>query len=307
MMRMVIAHEVGHALGLPHNMKASYAYPVDSLRSATFTNEWGLATTIMDYTRYNYVAQPGDEGVRWVRMLGPYDLYAINWGYRDIPNADAPEEELPTLRSWIGEKKGDPKYLFGGRNGFDPSSQTEAVGDNPVLASTYALQNLKRVAPKLAEWTATPGEDYSDLSELYGELLGVWSRFSGHVVANIGGVYELPKTTDDEGYVYTPISRGEQKRSIQFLLDNVFTTPDWLMPDNIARNIGPSGIIDRVSGLQARQLRNLLREDRLLRMVDQTMLNPNGNTYAMTELLDDLQGGVFGELRSGGAIDPRAP
>ena len=303
MMRMVIAHEVGHALGLPHNMKASYAYPVDSLRSATFTNEWGLATTIMDYTRYNYVAQPGDEGVRWVRMLGPYDLYAINWGYRGISGADSSEDELPTLRAWINEKNNDPKYLFGGYNSFDPSSQTEAVGDDPVLASTYALQNLKRVAPQLASWTATPGEDYADLGELYGELLGVWRRFGGHVIGNVGGVYELPKTTDQDGYVYTPISKEEQRRSVKFLNDHVFSTPDWLMQDNIIRNIGPSGVVDRIRSLHSGQLRTLLREDRLSRMVDQSVLGSPEDTYGITELFADLRGGIFSELNGSQPID----
>ena len=222
MMRMVIAHEVGHALGLPHNMKASYAYPTDSLRSATFTQEWGLAATIMDYTRYNYVAQPGDEGVRWVRMLGPYDKYAINWGYRYLPDAESPEDEKSTLNQWIRSKQGDPKYLFGSYNGFDPSSQTESVGDDPVKASTYALSNLKIVAKNLKDWTSTPGENYSDLDELYGELVGVWSRFSRHVTTNIGGVYEEFKTTDQEGSVYTPIAAAKQAESLKFLNDNVF-------------------------------------------------------------------------------------
>ena len=302
MMRMVIAHEVGHALGLPHNMKASYAYPVDSLRSASFTNEWGLATTIMDYTRYNYVAQPGDAGVRWVRMLGPYDLYAINWGYRVIPDATSPADEKSTLNAWINEKKGDPRYLFGGRNRFDPSSQTEAVGDDPVKASTYALANLRRVAVKLPEWTATEGEGYADLSELYGELLGVWSRFAGHVTANVGGVYELPQTTDDGGYVYTPVARAEQQKSVAFLNDNVFTTPRWLLRENIVRNIGPSGAMDRVRRLQTRQLNSLLSQDRLKRMVEQDALG-FGDTYALTDMLADLRQGLLSELPEARPLD----
>ena len=302
MMRMVIAHEVGHALGLPHNMKASYAYPVDSLRSATFTNKWGLATTIMDYTRYNYVAQPEDKGVRWVRMLGPYDIYAINWGYRLVPNAKSAEAELPTLRRWIAEKKGDPKFLFGARNSYDPSSQTEAVGDDPVKASTYALKNLKRVAPKLAEWTATSGEGYADLGELYGELLSVWSRFSGHVTANVGGVYELLQTTDDEGFTYTPLGRKEQEASVAFLNANVFTTPDWLLPENIVRNIGPDGVMPRIRSLQERQLSGLLRTDRLARLVEQEALN-GPDAYALTDMLEDLRTGLWAELGGGNTID----
>jgi hypothetical protein len=222
MMRMVISHEIGHALGLPHNMKASYAYPTDSLRSATFTQKWGLASTLMDYTRYNYVAQPGDEGVRWVRMLGPYDNYAINWGYRYLPDANTPEEEKATLNGWINEKNGDPVYLFGGRNSYDPSSQTECVGDDAIKASTYGLANLKIVAPNLAKWTATPGEGYEDLAELYGELLGVWSRYAGHVITNVGGVYELLKTTDQSGMTYTHTVKSDQVDAMKFLNSNVF-------------------------------------------------------------------------------------
>jgi hypothetical protein len=302
MMRRVISHEVGHALGLPHNMKASFAYPVDSLRSATFTNKWGLATTIMDYTRYNYVAQPGDKGVRWVRMLGPYDLYAINWGYRVVPGAKSAEAERATLNKWISDKKGDPIYLFGGRNSYDPSSQTEAVGDDPVKASTYALMNLKRVAPKLADWTATAGEGYGDLSELYGELLGVWSRFAGHVTSNIGGVYELLQTTDEKGFTYTPLDRAEQERSMAFLNKNVFTTPDWLLQENILRNIGPDGILSRIRSLQERQLNSLLREGRLNRLVEQEAFNGN-KAYALTDMLRQLREGIWSELSTGKDVD----
>ncbi|REG81222.1 uncharacterized protein DUF5118 [Algoriphagus antarcticus] len=302
MMRRVISHEIGHALGLPHNMKASYAYPTDSLRSDTFTQKWGLAATIMDYTRYNYVAQPGDEGVRWVRMLGPYDNYAINWGYRYIPNADSPEAEKPTLNSWIREKAGDPMYLFGGGNSFDPSSQTESVGDDPVKASTYGLANLKIVAPNLAKWTATAGEGYDDLEELYGELIGVWSRFANHVVTNIGGVYEEYKTTDQPGVTYTPTSKVEQLKSMKFLNENVFTTPDWLLQKEILENIEPSGAVSSISSLQSRLLSSVLRMDRLERLIDNEALN-GAEAYSMIQMLSDLRKGIWSELSGSKDID----
>ncbi|MEB2775945.1 zinc-dependent metalloprotease [Algoriphagus sp. D3-2-R+10] len=302
MMRRVISHEIGHALGLPHNMKASYAYPTDSLRSATFTQKWGLAATIMDYTRYNYVAQPGDEGVRWVRMLGPYDNYAINWGYRYIPNANSPEAEKPTLNSWIREKAGDPMYLFGGGNSFDPSSQTESVGDDAVKASTYGLANLKIVAPNLAEWTATAGEGYGDLEELYGELIGVWSRFANHVVTNIGGVYEEYKTTDQEGVTYTPTSKAEQVNSMKFLNENVFTTPEWLLQKEILNNIQQSGAISSIGNLQSRLLSSVLRMDRLERMIENQALN-GSEAYSMTQMLSDLRKGIWSELSGSKEID----
>lgn len=302
MMRRVISHEIGHAIGLPHNMKASYSYPTDSLRSATFTQKWGLAATIMDYTRYNYVAQPGDEGVRWVRMLGPYDNYAVNWGYRYIPGADSPEAEKPTLNSWIREKAGDPMYLFSGGNSFDPSSQTESVGDDPVKASAYGLANLKIVAPNLAKWTATAGEGYGDLEELYGELIGVWSRFANHVVANIGGVYEEFKTTDQAGVTYTPTPKADQVKAMNFLNENVFTTPDWLLQKEILNNIEPSGAVSAISGLQSRLLSSVLRMDRLERMIDNEALNGPA-AYTMTQMLADLRKGIWSELSRSKDID----
>ncbi|WP_116105456.1 zinc-dependent metalloprotease [Lewinella sp. IMCC34191] len=302
MMRRVISHEVGHALGLPHNMKASYAYPTDSLRSASFTNEWGLASTIMDYTRYNYVAQPGDEGVRWVRMLGPYDVYAINWGYRYLPDIDSPEAEKETLNAWIAEKSGDPMYLFGGRSSSDPSSQTEAVGDDPVKASTYGMKNLRIVAENLADWTTQPGQDYSDLRELYGEFLGVWSRYAAHVTANIGGVYEQLRTTDEKGDTYTHLDRKEQERAMAFLNEEVFGSPEWLMPRRIVANIGAEGIVDRMASLQQRQLDNLLREDRLERMIENETMNGDA-AYTATDMLEQLRRGVWQEALAGREIN----
>lgn len=302
MMRRVISHEIGHALGLPHNMKASYAYPTDSLRSATFTQKWGLAATIMDYTRYNYVAQPGDEGVRWVRMLGPYDNYAINWGYRYIPDANSPEAEKPILNSWIREKAGDPMYLFSGGNSFDPSSQTESVGDDPVKASTYGLANLKIIAPNLAKWTATAGEGYGDLEELYGELIGVWSRFANHVVANIGGVYEEYKTTDQAGVTYTPTAKAEQLKAMKFLNEHVYTTPNWLLQKEILNNIEPSGAVSAIGSLQSRLLSSLLNMNRLERMIENEALN-GSEAYTMTQMLIDLRKGIWSELSSAKDID----
>ena len=292
MMRRVISHEVGHALGLPHNMKASYAYPTDSLRSASFTQKWGLATTIMDYTRYNYVAQPGDEGVRWVRMLGPYDIYSIDWGYRYISDARSSEDELSTLDNWIKSKNGDPMFLFGARNSYDPSSQTECVGDDAVLASKYGLSNLKIVAANLNEWTQSEGKGFNDLNELYGELISVWNRYASHVVANVGGVYEIIKTAPEEGYSYTHLAKAQQERAMQFLLQEAFATPKWMLQNDIIRNVEPSGIVSRIGAMQNRQLAFLLRKDRLERIIENEALNGRA-AYNLNDLFSDLRVGLM--------------
>ena len=296
MIKMVIAHEVGHALGLPHNMKASSAYPVDSLRSGTFTQEYGIAASIMDYARFNYVAQPGDENIRFVRQMGPYDHYSINWGYRWIPDVDHPEEEKATLDSWILEKTGDPKYRFGsGGGGFDPSAQTENIGDDIVKASTYGLNNLKIVSDSLIKWTAKEGKDYSDLTELYSSLVKTWGMYSKHVLNNVGGVYHTPKTTDQEGLVYTYVPSDIQAASMQYLNEHVFNTPEWIINENILRRIEPSGEVNRISDVQRDLLNSLLDNDRMGRMVEAESFM-DYDSYALEQMMLELREGIWNDL-----------
>ena len=292
MMRMVISHEVGHALGLPHNMAASYAYPVDSLRSGKFTQKMGIAATIMDYARYNYIAQPGDENVRFIRQLGPYDHYAINWGYRKIPLAKTPEQEVKTLDKWIEEKADDPIYRFGGAR-FDPSAQTEGIGNDQVKASTYGMKNLKIVAENLPSWTSDQTNNYEDLSELYGELLGVWSRYVGHVSGNIGGVYEFNKKPVQNGLVYEAVSKKKQKEAMVWLQKNAFETQDWLINPEILANINENGYTERILSLQNRQLYTLLNPNKLEMMIDAEVID--SKTYTALDMIRDLRTGIFSE------------
>lgn len=301
MMRMVIAHEVGHALGFPHNMAASYAYPVDSLRNGEFTQKNGIAASIMDYARYNYIAQPGDKGIRFIRQMGPYDHYVTNWGYRYLA-ANSAEEEVATLNKWVLEKANDPIYKFGKQSSsFDPQSQTEGLGDNPVKASTYGVKNLKYVAKNLSSWTSDQTNNYDDLEELYGELLGVYSRYTGHVVTNIGGVFENLKTPEQKGSVYTPLSKAKQKESMQWLQDNVFSTQSWLVDNNILQNIDYAGYPENLRKVQARHLGSLLNADRIGRLLDAETTSKT--YYSALEMLTDLRKGIWKEAYTGRNAD----
>jgi hypothetical protein len=292
MMRMVISHEVGHALGLPHNMAASYAYAVDSLRSGKFTQKFGIAATIMDYARFNYIAQPGDENIRFIRQLGPYDHYSINWGYRKIQNIESPEQEVKTLDKWIENKADNPIYRFGNQR-FDPSAQTEGIGNDQVKASTYGIKNLKIVAKNLPSWTSSQTNNYEDLSELYGELLSVWSRYVGHVAGNIGGVYEFNKKPNQTGNIYIPVKKEKQKESLIWLQKNAFETQTWLLDKNILANFKEGGYTDLMLRLQNRQLYSLLNVNRLKRMIDAEVTQDD--FYAISDMIRDLRTGLFYE------------
>lgn len=301
-MRRVISHEVGHAIGLPHNMQASSAYPVDSLRSGSFTHRMGIAPTIMDYARQNYIAQPGDENIRFIRKIGPYDKYAVNWGYRIIPEADTPEEEKPVLDNWIMEKAGDPIYRFGNSRGYDPSTQTEDLSNDPVQASTYGMKNLQYVVPNLIEWTTTDGESYANLEEIYSELVYQWNRYVNHVITNIGGVYSHRKAANQEGPVYTNVPESYQKKAMRFLNDHAFSSPDWLLNEEILNRIDHTGAVEQAQDLQGSFMERILDNDRMLRMIEAETFNGD-ETYSLSEMLTDLQKAVWAEIYSGKPID----
>jgi hypothetical protein len=304
LIRFVSSHEVGHTLGLPHNMGSSVAYPVDSLRSAEFTEKYGTAPSIMDYARFNYVAQPGDEGVALMPKIGIYDKYAIRWGYKPIPGKTA-EAEKPLLDEWILEHAGDPLYRFGHQqvgDVVDPSSQTEDLGDDAVLASTYGIMNLKRIVPNLIGWTGEAGKDYDDLDELYGQVISQYNRYMGHVSNNIGGVYENHKTYDQEGPVYTHVPSSHQEKCMEFLQEQLFETPEWLLDTDVFERIEYSGAVERIRSLQARTLNNILSPGRLARLIENEALNGE-EAYGLVEMMQDLRTGLWSELSKGQKID----
>ncbi len=285
MMRRVISHEIGHALGLPHNMKASSAYPVDSLRSGSFTQKMGIATTIMDYARYNYVAQPGDQNIRFVRQLGPYDDYAIEWGYRFF-SEETSETEKVSLNKMVDEKSLDPMYMFG-YNRYDPDTQTENIGDDPVKASTYGLKNLKIVAQNLELWTTKEGQSYADLEELYKELISVYRRYVYHVIRIVGGVNKTRINKGQNSIPYQNVAADEQRRALEFLERHLWTTQNWLLDKNLLSKIESHDALNTLQMLQRAALNRILSVDELNRMLsNQTTLLGQG--LGPDELLSSL-------------------
>jgi hypothetical protein len=292
MMKMVIAHEIGHALGFPHNMSASCSYNPEDYRKPAFTKINGISASIMDYARFNYIAQPGDKDVRFVRQMGPYDSYAVNWGYRVIPNAKSPEDEVPTLNKWIEEKAGNAIYEFGEQNqNYDPYSQTEDISNNAIIASTYGVKNLKFVLQNLDQWTSEKTNSYDDLAELYSELIGIYTRYVNHVVTYIGGVHELQKKPNQEGNVFNRLTKAKQKEAMNWLSENFINNTDWLINNKYLQKIKASNYNQELLNAQNRIITNLLSLDRLNRLIDGTM---NDNLqYGAIEFLADVKRSVF--------------
>jgi hypothetical protein len=305
LIRFVSSHEVGHTLGLPHNMGSSFAYPVDSLRSPSFTKRMGTAPSIMDYARFNYIAQPGDEGVALMPKIGEYDKYIVNWGYRWIPDAKTTDAEKPTLNKWIVEKADNPVYFYGRQmfNPIDPRAQTEDLGNDAMKASAYGVANLKRIVPNLIKWTSENGKDYDDLEELYRNVLSQWNRYNGHVKSNIGGVFTTHKSYDQAGNVYTPVPESIQKEAMNYLQGETFATPTWMLDENLLKKIEHAGMVDRVRALQSNTLNQLLDPSRISRLIEAEATLGN-STYTPLEMFSDLRKGIWSELGASRTIDP---
>ena len=301
LLEYVAAHEVGHTLGFQHNMKASSMYPQEKVRDKEWVKKMGHTPTLMDYSRFNYVAQPEDQIAveDLVPGIGPYDEWATMWGYKPIPGAKTPDAELPTLNAWAMQQDATPWYRFStdGSAGSDPGELTEAVGDNDaVKSSTLGLMNLKRVSKLLVPATTNEkGMPYDDLAELYGRMLGQWTLEMNHVAAIVGGYNTQQKHIGQVGHRFNLIPKARQTEAVKFLSENAFATPTWAIDKDILRRIEPIGALNRVRNAQNSILNNLLSSARFARLVEQQQLDGTA-AYAPADFLSDVRGTVWSEL-----------
>ena len=310
LIRYVVAHEVGHTLGFQHNMKASSTYTIEQIRDPKWVKENSHTPTLMDYSRFNYVAQPEDKipPADLIPKIGPYDKWATMWGYKPIPGAKTPEQEKPTLDAWAREQDTKPYLRFSteGQGGTDPGDNTEAVGDaDAVMATTLGLRNLGKVSETLMKATTyKTGKPWDELEEVYGRMAGQWSTEMGHVVRVIGGVDSQQKHIGQNGVRFVTVPKSRQEQALKFLLANAFQTPSLLVRPEILRRIQPSGIVDRVRTAQSGIMGQLLQAQRLDRMAEQFVLDGPSVAYSPLQFLMDLRAGVWSELaKPGTAID----
>jgi hypothetical protein len=310
LLEFVVAHEVGHTLGLQHNMKASSMYPQDKVHDKDWVHKMGAAPSIMDYARFNYVAQPEDNipVEDLVPRIGPYDTWAIKWGYAPIGNAKTADDEKPTLDKWAHEQDATPwlRFSTAGALGSDPGELTEAIGDADAVKSTAAgLKNLQRVAKMLMSATTTKeGEPYDDLAELYSRMLGQWTVEMNHVAAIVGGFDTQEKYVGQEGVIFTPVSKERQKSAVSFINENTFATPKWAIDAQILRRIEAVGVLGSIRNAQTSVLANLLGSARFNRLVEQEAVD-GAPAYKPSDFLADVRKGIWKELDSAQVrIDP---
>lgn len=294
LLETVVTHEVGHTLGLPHNGKSSAMVPVELLRDPKWTAEHGTAPSIMDYARFNYVAQPGDNASLLMK-IGMYDKFSVMWGYKPI-EASTPWDEKSTLDAWASRQVGEPMLRFYDNfNGTDPTAQSEALGDDAMKASTYGVANLKRVMGFLMSATNKFGEDYSMLEREHGAVVDQLSLYVGHVVTNVGGVIQTDYHAGRGGAVYEPVSYDKQKRAVQWIADTILTPPNWLIPQDVMSRLGTDSGMNRISGLQSSALNQLLNNGRINRMLDNEARNP-GRAFTVREMMAIVRGTVWADL-----------
>jgi hypothetical protein len=299
-----VAHEIGHTLGLQHDQIGSSTYPADSLRSPSWAHRMGHSPSIMDYSRMNYVAQPEDKIALddILPRVGPWDKYSIMWGYKEIPNAKSSEDERPTLDAWSRMQDSVPWYRFSAGNAFGGyGTLSEAVGDGDAVKSTgLGFRNIARVMEYVAAAGTRPGDDNTLLQNLYDRTVGQWATEAVHPATMIGGGTVWYKSGSQPGAVYTALSKARQRAAMRFLNDRVFVTPSYLIRPDIASRIEPGGMLTRIGNAQNRVLSQVLVDQRLNLMLDgEATAKRKQDVYTLAEMLDELQSGIWSELRSG--------
>ena len=304
LIRFVSSHEVGHTLGLRHNYGSSSTVPTELLRDKKWVEANGHTPSIMDYARFNYVAQPEDKispkGL--YPRIGDYDKWAIEWGYKYFPETKNAEQEVPILNKMTIESAKNRRLWFGTEtNPDDPHSQNEDLSDNAMKASTYGIKNLKVILTNLPEWTKEPADGYANLENMYGQLTTQFGRYMGHVAKNIGGIYENPKTVEQAGSVYERTPAATQKEAMTFLDTQLFKTPTWLLNKPILDNISQDGL-EVVGRLQNTTINRILSTSTLTKLISAEALD-GASAYKITDLFADLNGSIFSELKANQPID----
>ena len=305
-MRYVSSHEFAHSVGLPHNQRANFVFPLDSIRDPGFVERMGHSGSSVGRTRYNYAAQPGD-GVAPERRMGVWDRFAVVWGYRPIPGADTPEEELPTLDRWIVERAHLPWFRFasaqfGMDEEWDPYRMTEGISDDPVGAAVLGMANLRAATSNLMDWVLDDGDDYYELEGHYLQNLTQWNRYAEHAAAAVGGSWTHHKRYGEEGPVYTPIEPAYQRRAMAFIDEHILATPEWALDADLLRRLEHAGAVERVRAFQELAVQRLLNAPRLARMIEHEAFLGDA-TYRPADMLDDARRMIWREVAERRPID----
>jgi hypothetical protein len=305
LIRFVVSHEVGHTLGLRHNFGSSSTVPVDSMRSKSYLENNGYTPSIMDYSRFNYVAQPEDNIPErdLIPRIGAYDKWAIEWGYRWFPNKETREQETERLNKWVIDKSSHNKQFWFGTEADpnDPRSQNEDLGDDAMKAGEYGIKNLKRIYPHLIEWTKEPAEDYEPLKKMYSELVIQFGRYMGHAAKNIGGIMTTPRTVEEKGTVIEFVPKLKQQEAMQFLQAQLFKTPNWLIDKKMDDLMGDNPL-NTIGNLQNNILGRLISGNTIDKLIRFEASDPR-NAYTASMMLQDLRNGIWSELSTHQLID----
>jgi hypothetical protein len=304
LIRTVASHEVGHSLGLTHNFGSSSSVPVEKLRDREWLRQHGHTPSIMDYSRFNYVAQPEDsvDTRDLLSRIGEYDLWAIEYGYRWFPELKSPDAEIPVLNQWIIANSANNRLRFGSEfASADPRSQTEDLGDNAMKAGEYGIKNLQRVVPRLIEWTYVPNEGYTHLARMYKGVQDQLNNYLGHALSYIGGRYETNKSAEQSGPIYEVVPVKMQLEALDFVTRHSLSTPHWLLDSTILTRIGipPTEIVSRSHELV---LNNLLGRETLSRLTENEAMFGD-KAYRIIDYFNDLDAAMWTELRTNDTIE----